>query len=60
VRAPILEAKRVCNMVYFTVVTFTFGIAAIEVWHTELPVWAFVLALIICVSLDIPKYILTY
>ena len=27
---------------------FTFGVIAIEVWHTQFPVWAFVLALLIC------------
>jgi hypothetical protein len=27
---------------------FTFGVIAIEVWHTSFPIWAFVLALIIC------------
>jgi hypothetical protein len=26
---------------------FGFGVVTIEVWHTQLPVWAFVLALII-------------
>lgn len=26
---------------------FVFGIISIEVWHTQMPVWAFVLALII-------------
>ena len=29
---------------------FTFGVVTIEVWSTQLPVWAFVLALIICAS----------
>jgi hypothetical protein len=27
---------------------FVFGVIAIEVWNTQFPVWAFVLALIIC------------
>ena len=27
---------------------FVFGVVAIEVWKTELPVWSFVLALLIC------------
>ena len=31
---------------------FGFGIAVIEIWHTELPVWAFILALIIGASLN--------
>jgi hypothetical protein len=34
----------------FSVMTFTFGVITIEVWDTELPVWAFVFALIICAS----------
>ena len=33
---------------------FIFGIISIEVWHTQFPVWAFVLALIIC-TLSIPN-----
>jgi OPT family oligopeptide transporter len=32
------------------VITFTFGVIAIEVWDTELPVWAFVFSLIIGAS----------
>jgi len=28
---------------------FVFGVIVIEVWETQLPVWAFVLALVICV-----------
>ena len=27
---------------------FVFGVVAIEVWDTDFPVWAFVLALLIC------------
>jgi len=27
---------------------FVFGVVAIEVWKTQLPVWGFVLALLIC------------
>ncbi len=27
---------------------FGFGVIAIEVWDTDFPVWAFVLALLIC------------
>jgi hypothetical protein len=27
---------------------FVFGVVAIEVWDTQLPVWAFILALVIC------------
>ncbi|KAF8256505.1 OPT oligopeptide transporter [Lactarius quietus] len=29
---------------------FVFGVVAIEVWNTQFPVWAFVLALLICAS----------
>jgi OPT oligopeptide transporter protein len=39
-----------CNSVYFNssiVSMFIFGVVSIEVWHTQLPVWAFVLALLI-------------
>lgn len=25
---------------------FVFGVVSIEVWHTQMPVWAFVLALV--------------
>jgi hypothetical protein len=32
----------------FAVTMFVFGVVVIEVWKTELPVWGFVLALIIC------------
>jgi hypothetical protein len=38
------------NLTSFAVITFAFGVIAFEVWDTELPVWAFVIALIICVS----------
>ncbi|KAI0245636.1 OPT oligopeptide transporter [Lactifluus subvellereus] len=34
--------------------TFAFGVFAIETWHTELPVWAFVLALVISLVYTIP------
>jgi hypothetical protein len=30
------------------VVMFVFGVVSIEVYHTDFPVWAFVLSLIIC------------
>ena len=30
-----------------TVSMFGLGVVLIEVWHTELPVWAFILALMI-------------
>ena len=37
-------------MISFSVSMFVFGIISIEVWATEFPVWAFVLALLICGS----------
>ncbi|EPQ50620.1 small oligopeptide transporter [Gloeophyllum trabeum ATCC 11539] len=36
------------------VVMFVFGIISIEVWHTQMPVWAFILALIIGFVYTIP------
>ncbi len=42
---PIFEVKS--NDV-FSVTMFVFGIVVIEVWDTELPVWGFVLSLLIC------------
>lgn len=35
---------------------FVFGIVSIEVWHTEFPVWAFVLSLAIGKKLLIYLY----
>jgi OPT family small oligopeptide transporter len=35
-------------------VTFVFGVITIEVWHTEMPVWAFVLSLIIALVYVVP------
>ena len=34
---------------------FGFGAAAIEIWHTQLPVWAFIFALILGASLNTPS-----
>jgi hypothetical protein len=31
-----------------SVTMFVFGVVVIEVWETDLPVWGFVLALLIC------------
>ena len=31
-----------------SVAMFVFGVIVIEVWETDLPVWGFVLALLIC------------
>jgi OPT oligopeptide transporter protein len=47
---PIVLAYRVCMPTTFAVTMFVFGVVAIEVWNTEFPVWAFVLALLICAS----------
>ena len=35
---------------------FVFGIISIEVWNTQFPVWAFVLALIICALPSPPEF----
>ena len=43
-RGPLISAS--CNLVTM----FIFGIVSIEVWHTQFPVWAFVLALIVGTS----------
>ncbi|KAH9911843.1 OPT oligopeptide transporter [Fomitopsis serialis] len=37
-----------------TAIMFVFGIVSIEVWHTEFPVWAFVLSLVIAFVYCIP------
>lgn len=42
----ILDNKKSVLM-FFPVTMFTFGVIAIEVWDTQFPVWAFVLALLI-------------
>ena len=39
-----------CILTFFAVTMFAFGAIAIERWDTELPVWAFVLSLIICAA----------
>lgn len=58
VRLSDSETLRVQAVTSIEVSTFVFGVVAIEVWHTELPVWAFVLALTIGASLTTPLYIL--
>ena len=50
VRESTVEVKYVCMLTSFAVTMFLFGIVVIEVWETQLPVWAFVLALLICAS----------
>ena len=30
-----------------TVIMFVFGIVVVEVWHTQMPVWAYVVALLL-------------
>ena len=42
----IFDTKRV--LIFFSVTMFVFGVVVIEVWDTQLPIWAFVLALLIC------------
>ncbi|KAF8264397.1 OPT oligopeptide transporter protein-domain-containing protein [Lactarius quietus] len=48
--------KEVPNWWYLTIffIMFGFGVATIEISHTKLPIWAFILALIICASLNTP------
>lgn len=41
------ETRRVQMLTAFAVVMFGFGVTVIEVWKTEFPLWAFVLALTI-------------
>jgi hypothetical protein len=45
-----ITKARIAVLMSFAVITFAFGVIASEVWDTGLPVWAFVFALIICVS----------
>jgi OPT family oligopeptide transporter len=40
--------KCTCVLTSFTVVTFTFGVIVIEMWDTQLSIWALVLSLTIC------------
>ena len=47
VRLSESETQRVHVLTAFAVTMFGFGIVVIEIWHTEFPVWAFILALII-------------
>ena len=44
---PVITAMRLSVLISFSVSMFVFGIISIEVWATQFPVWAFVLALII-------------
>ncbi|KAF8262095.1 OPT oligopeptide transporter protein-domain-containing protein [Lactarius quietus] len=53
--------KEVPDWWYLTIfcTMFGFGVAAIEIWHADLPVWAFILALIIGFASTIPIGIIT-
>ncbi|KAF8267598.1 OPT oligopeptide transporter [Lactarius quietus] len=53
--------KEVPDWWYLTIfcITFGFGIAAIEIWHADLPIWALILALIIGFAYTIPIGIIT-
>jgi len=42
---PVSDVK---NTDIFLVIMFVSGVVVIEVWDTDLPVWGFVLALLIC------------
>ena len=46
----ISKARRVHVFTAFVGTMFGFGIAVIEIWHTQFPIWAFILALIIGAS----------
>ena len=35
---------------FLPVTMFVFGVISIEVWNTQMPVWALVLALVVCTS----------
>ena len=35
-----------CILTVNLAIMFVFGVVCIEVWHTEMPVWAFILALV--------------
>jgi hypothetical protein len=35
---------------------FVFGVVVIEVWETDLPVWGFALALLICTFYLVPRH----
>ncbi|KAH9979447.1 OPT oligopeptide transporter protein-domain-containing protein [Lactifluus volemus] len=52
--------KEVPGWWYFSilVITFAFGVVSIEVWDTQLPVWAFVLSVIISFVFTIPNGII--
>ena len=39
-----------------SVTMFVFGVVVIEVWETDLPVWGFVLALLICAFCLVPLH----
>ena len=38
------------------VTMFVFGVIVIEVWETDLPVWGFILALLICAFCLVIRY----
>ncbi|KAN0137489.1 oligopeptide transporter, partial [Lactarius tabidus] len=53
--------KEVPNWWYLTLLMtmFGFGVAAIEIWHSQFPVWAFILALVIAFLYTIPIGVIT-
>ena len=46
----ISDTRHVHVLTAFVVTMFGFGVAVIEIWHTQFPVWAFILALTIGAS----------
>jgi hypothetical protein len=47
-------APLICSQYETPVTMFVFGIIVIEVFHTDFPVWAFVIALMICTLICLP------
>ena len=47
---PILVVKCASVLISSVVPMFTFGVIVIKVWSMQLPVWALMLALVICAS----------
>ena len=47
----IFRRELIAYMIFLLTVSMSvFGIVAIEIWHTQMPVWAFFLAVLICTS----------
>ena len=44
---PVITAMRLSVLLSFSVSMFVFSVVSIEVWATQFPVWASVLALVV-------------